>query len=408
MGSPRLEARWRRGVSRRKAIAGLAGVLAGSPLFAERSLGQIDPRPFREHKRLPGLNEMLESFDFEPVMFANVPLATYDYTAHGDGSEFTVRRNRQAFEWVDLVPGRRLDPGDVDLSTEILGARMKYPIMVAPSAAQVTIHPDGEVGMRRGAIAASNTPTILSHVSSTPVQKVAAAGTGPLWAQFYPQQDPSAGRRILEEAQAAGCGAIVVTVDQQASYYERTEHDRNLGGGPRRAGRGSSAAEATKGPALYRVSTNRLWYSWQYLDEIRKIIKVPMLVKGILTAEDAKLCVEHGIDGIIVSNHGGRSMDYGPSTIEVLPEIVAAVNHRVPVITDSGYRRGSDILKALALGADAVLLGRATRWALGAFGAAGVQRLLEILQRELIEAAAATGRGTRASIDPSIVRARFP
>jgi isopentenyl diphosphate isomerase/L-lactate dehydrogenase-like FMN-dependent dehydrogenase len=137
------------------------------------------------------------------------------------------------------------------------------------------------------------------------------------------------------------------------------------------------------------------------------MLKAPLLVKGILTAEDATLCVEHGVDGIIVSNHGGRSMDYGPSTLEVLPEIVAAVNRRIPVITDSGYRRGSDILKALALGADAVLLGRTTRWALGAFGAPGVQRLLEMAQQELVAAAAAAGRPTRASIDRSIIRTRF-
>jgi len=229
-----------------------------------------------------------------------------------------------------------------------------------------------------------------------------------LWSQLYPQQDRNVGRQILEQSQAAGCTAIVVTVDQQAPFYERTQQNRNLGGNPRRAARGSAEAPPLKGPGLYRVSTGRLWYTWQYLDEIRTIIKVPMLVKGILTADDARLCLEHGVDGIIVSNHGGRSMDYGPSTLEVLPEIVAAVNGRIPVITDSGYRRGTDILKALALGADAVMLGRTTRWALGAFGAPGVQRLLEMLQQELVDAATAAGRATLASIDASIVKTRFP
>jgi 4-hydroxymandelate oxidase len=404
----KLETQWLQSTSRRKAIAGLAGVLAGSPLFQSRLPAQMDPRPFKDHKRLPGLDEMLTSFDFEPVMFANVPLVTYDYTAHGDGSEFTVRRNRQAFDWVDLVPGRRVDPKSVDLSTEVLGTRMKYPIMVAPSAVQVPLHPDGEIGMHRGATAASNTPMILSQITSTAVEKVAAAATGPLWSQFYPQEDRAAGRKILEEAQAAGCAAVVVTVDQQAPYYERTEQNRNLGGNPRRAGRGGAGDPPLAGPGLYRVSTRRLWYTWQYLDEIRTIVKVPMLVKGILTAEDARLCLEHGVDGVIVSNHGGRSMDYGPSTLEVLPAIVAAVNGRVPVITDSGYRRGADILKALALGANAVLLGRTPRWALGAFGAPGVHRLLEIMQRELVEATAAAGRAARASIDTSIVTTHFP
>ena len=157
----------------------------------------------------------------------------------------------------------------------------------------------------------------------------------------------------------------------------------------------------------YRVPDRRLWYEWSYFDRIRPFIKVPMLIKGVLTAEDARLSVERGLAGIIVSNHGGRSLDYGPSTIEVLPEIVAAVGGRIPVLVDSGFRRGADVLKALALGADAVCFGRATRWALGAFGAPGVQRVLEMLQAELVAAMAASGRASLADLDESAVRARF-
>jgi isopentenyl diphosphate isomerase/L-lactate dehydrogenase-like FMN-dependent dehydrogenase len=360
---------------------------------------------------------MATAFDFEPVMFANVPLSIYDYTAHGDGSEFTLRRNRQAFEWVDLVPGsnvKAVDASRVDLSCEILGLRLKYPIMVAPTATQVPLHPDGESGMHRAATEAANTPMIVSHNTSTSVDRIAAAAKGPLWWQFYPAQSLDATKEILDTALNAGCSAVVVTVDQQASYYERSQHDRNLGGrGGGRGGRGaaasatSPAAAPATGPARYRLQAGRLWYTWRYLDELRRMLKVPLLVKGIVTAEDAALCIEHGVDGIVVSNHGGRSMDYGPSTLEVLPEIVATVNRRIPVLTDSGYRSGADILKALALGADAVMLGRTTRWALGAFGAPGVQRLLEMIQRELVEAAAVSGRATRASIDASLVRTRF-
>jgi isopentenyl diphosphate isomerase/L-lactate dehydrogenase-like FMN-dependent dehydrogenase len=145
------------------------------------------------------------------------------------------------------------------------------------------------------------------------------------------------------------------------------------------------------------------------LNQVRKFIKTPIIIKGIVTAEDARLCVEHGFDGIVVSNHGGRSMDYGPSTLEALPEVVAAVNGKIPVMIDSGFRRGSDVLKALALGADAVWLGRASRWALGAFGPPGVQRLLsEIIFKELIDATAAMGKTTLASIDASIVKQNWP
>ncbi len=408
----RVEQRWRHSPSRRRALASLAGLVAGSPLVASGVTAQQDPRPLKDHKRLPGLDEMQSAFDFEPVMFANVPQAIYDYTAHGDGSEFTLRRNREAFEWVDLVPGRPLDRSHVDLSCEVLGARMKYPIMVAPTAAMVPLHPEGEAGMHRAATESSNTPMIVSQNTSLPIDRIAAAATGPLWWQLYPYQPQGyeTSKEVLDRAQAAGCTAVVVTVDQQASYYERTAQDRNLGGTPRTGGRGGAATgpAPTSGPALYRLSTGRLWYTWRYLDEVRRMIKVPLVVKGILTAEDATLCLEHGVDAIIVSNHGGRSMDYGPSTLEVLPEIVAAVDGRIPVITDSGYRRGGDILKALALGANAVLLGRATRWALGAFGPAGAQRLLEMIQRELVDAAALAGRATLASIDASVVKTRFP
>jgi isopentenyl diphosphate isomerase/L-lactate dehydrogenase-like FMN-dependent dehydrogenase len=406
-----IERRWLHSRSRRKALAALAGLAAGSPLIGSGAAAQLDPRPLKDHRRLPGLDEMVTAFDFEPVMFANIPLSVYDYTAHGDGSEFTLRRNRQAFDWVDLVPGAPIDPAQVDLSCEIFGMKMRFPIMVAPTATMVPLHPDGEIGMYRAATEASNTPMIVSHNTSTAIDRIAAGAKGPLWWQFYPSQSLDATREILDSALTAGCRAVVVTVDQQASYYERSVQDRNLGG--RGAGRGrggapapSSTAAAT-GPAKYRLQPGRLWYTWQYLDEVRRMLKVPLIVKGILTAEDAVMCVEHGVDGIIVSNHGGRSMDYGPSTLEVLPEIVAAVNRRVPILTDSGYRRGVDILKALALGADAVLLGRATRWALGAFGAPGAQRLLEMMQQELAAAAAAAGHQTRASIDRTAIRTHF-
>jgi isopentenyl diphosphate isomerase/L-lactate dehydrogenase-like FMN-dependent dehydrogenase len=395
-------------VSRRRALAGLAGFVAGASLTGRRLSAQADPRPFFEHRRTPGLDEMLTPFDFEPVLFANVPLQVYDYTAHGDGSEFTLRRNRQAFDWVDLVPGRPIASESVNLATEVLGTPMAYPILVAPTAVQVPLHPDGEAGMYGAATASSNTPMVLSYNSSLGVDRVAAAATGSLWCQFYPQQDREAGKRALDAFQTAGCRALVVTVDQQASYYERSQHNRHLGRNPRPAFRGSGGPPPTSGPALYRVNPVRLWYTWDYLDEVRRLVSVPILVKGILTADDARLCVERGMDGIIVSNHGGRSMDYGPSTLEVLPEIVAAVDGRIPLIVDSGFRRGEDILKALALGARAVMIGRPARWALGAFGPAGVQRLLEMLQRELVGAAAAAGCASVAGIGPAIVTTRLP
>ena len=263
--------------------------------------------------------------------------------------------------------------------------------------------------MFKAATAASNTLMILSTNTSTPVTQVAPAALGgTLWGQFYPLQNLATTQQWMDTYQNAGCNGIIVTIDQQASYYERTLQDRNLGGRVRTGGAGAGGGPAAlTGSARYRVNTGRLWYTWQYIDAVRKMVKGPLLLKGILEAEDARLAIEHGADAIIVSNHGGRSMDYGPSTLEVLPEIVAAVNGRVPVLFDSGIRRGADIFKALALGANGVCLGRAARWGLGAFGPAGAQRLIEILQRELVQTAAAAGCARLSDINKTTVKANF-
>jgi 4-hydroxymandelate oxidase len=405
-----IERSWLRSPSRRIALARVAGLMAASPIAA--AVAQSDPRPLSEHRRALSLAEMQTSFDFEPVFFGNVLLPVYDYTAHGDGSEFTLRRNRQAFDWVDIVPTRAPIPeSQVDLSSELLGAKLKFPIIVAPSAAMKPLHPDGEIGMFKAATAASNTLMILSINTSTPVTEVApAAPGGTLWGQFYPAEALASTQRLMDMYQNAGCNGIIVTVDQQASYYERTEQDRNYGGRVR-SGRSGAAtgggAASPSGAALYRIGGGRLWYTWQYIDAVRKMVKGKLLIKGILDPEDAKLAIEHGADGIIVSNHGGRSMDYGPSTLEVLPEIVAAVNDRIPVLFDSGVRRGADIFKALALGANAVMLGRTTRWGLAAYGTVGAQRLIEILQQELVQVAASVGCAKLSDINKTTVKADF-
>jgi isopentenyl diphosphate isomerase/L-lactate dehydrogenase-like FMN-dependent dehydrogenase len=397
---------WRAGLSRRKAFRRMAAFLAASPLLR----GQQDP--FRDHSRVLGLDELVTSFDFEAVFYEKVPRETYNYTAYGVNSEFTLRRNREAFDWVELVPKAVANVSSIDAATDVLGTAMQFPIMLAPSAAHVALHPDGETGTYQGATAAARTPMIVSHVSSLPFEKIAEGANGPLWYQLYPTEEMAPNQERLDKAQAAGCKAIVVTVDQQAAYYERRLHDRNLLGGdggpnPRARTRSRSGRRVAPERNRYRISTGRLWYDWRIFDELRPIIKVPMLAKGILTAEAALQCVEHGIDGIVVSNHGGRALDYSPSTLEVLPEIVDAVGGRVPVLIDGGFRRGSDILKALALGADAVCLGRVPRWGLGAFGAPGVQRVLEILQAELKLAMAHTGRPSISSVDRSLVRTDF-
>jgi len=408
------ERSWLTNPSRRTALVRVAGLMAASPIAG--AVAQTDPRPLSAVRRAVSLAEIQTAFDFEPVFFGNVPVRTYDYTAHGDGSEFTLRRNRQAYDWVDIVPARAPVPASqVDLSSELLGVKMKFPIIVGPSTGQGALHPDGEIGMFRGATAASNTLMIIASGSSIPVAKVAtSAPGGTLWEQFYPIEDLTIAQRAMDNYQNLGLTNIMVTIDQQASYYERDELDRHFGGRvggaatlTAGADRGAGAGAGEHGSLRYRVSDRRLWYSWQYIDALRKMIKGKMLIKGILDPEDARLAIEHGADGITVSNHGGRSMDYGPSTLEVLPEVVAAVNGRIPVLFDSGIRRGADIFKALALGANGIQIGRAARWGLAAFGTAGAQRVIEILQQELVQAAAACGCAKLSDIDKTTVRTHF-
>lgn len=393
----KIEEEWRRGFSRREAISGLAMFLAGSPLLH----AQRDPWPLDQHRRFLGFDEMLTAFDFEPVFRANVPLAVYDYSAHGTDSEFTLRRNRDAFDWVELVGQGGVDPKEVDTSTEIFGRPMKSPIMLAPTSRQRDLHPDGELGMYRAATTTSTT-MIVSNASSFPFTRIAEAADGPLWYQLYARRDIELNREPLAEGQDVGAQTVVVTIDQQASYYERDLHIRSLGG----VVRGPRPAREFSNP--YGVGDGRLWYEWKLFDDLRPMINVPMLAKGILTGEGAKRCLEQGVDGIVVSNHGGRALDYGPSTLEVLEEVVDAVDGRVPVLIDSGFRRGSDVLKALALGADAVCLGRASRWGLGAFGEQGAQKVIEIINQELVQAMAAAGCPDVKSIDRGIIRTNFP
>jgi 4-hydroxymandelate oxidase len=419
-----IEKMWAASPSRRKALTRLAGFMAASPIGA--AMAQQDPtKPLSAVRRIPGLAEMRTSFDFQPVFEGNLLPTIYEYTAHGDGSEFTLRRNRQAFVWVDIVPTRGPVPeSQVDLSSELLGVKMKFPMIVGPSSGQNQLHPEGEIGMFKGATAAGMVDVLASGTNGTVKAALAAAPGGTMWAQHYPIENLTTMQKALEGVQDAGGTNIVVTVDQQASVYERTLLIRNLGGratGGVTAGGGNAAAAAAAaaaakaaagGPAVpgsvrYRVSDRRLWYSWAYIDAVRKVAKDKLVVKGILDPEDAKLAIEHGADAIIVSNHGGRSMDYGPSTLEVLPEIVAAVNGRIPVLFDSGIRRGADIFKALALGANGVSLGRSARWGLGAFGAAGAQRVFEILQQELIQVAAAAGCAKLSDINKTTVKTHF-
>jgi len=226
---------WAQSVSRRRAFRNLASFLAASPLL------RAQQDPFRDHSRVPGLNELKDAFDFEAVAYAKLPRYAYDYTSYGADSEFTLRRNREAYDWVELIPRRVADVGKIRTATEILGTKMDYPIMVAPSSGHGALHPDGELATHKGTSAASKTTMIVSNGASAGMDKIAAVADGPLWFQLYPRENIDDDRDQLEKAQASGCKAVVITVDQQISTapYERTLHDRNISGrgaGPQRAG----------------------------------------------------------------------------------------------------------------------------------------------------------------------------
>jgi len=410
----RLENQWLSGATRRTAIKSLmTSFVAGSPLL------RAQQDPYRDHSRVPALREMINAFDFEPVAYAKLPRDAYDYTALGVEDEFTLRRNRQAFEWVELIPRGIVDANSVTTATEVLGTKMAFPIMIAPTASHLSLHPEGEFGMHKGATAAAGTPMIISNNASLPIDKIGKAAAGPIWFQLYPKETLEDYRESIETAQDAGCKGIVFTYEgasgtSSTGPRERALHDRHLDS-QRQEQDAKNNGEKPRAPETrrsrrvqkYGTSGSTAGIDWKQLDSIRALSKVPFLAKGILTGEDAKACVEHGLSGIVVSNHGGRVMDYGPATIEALSEVVDGTQGRIPVLVDGGFRRGADVLKALALGAKAVCLGRVPRWGLAAYGPAGTQRILEIVQGELILAMASTGRSTLDSIDRTLVRTDF-
>ena len=361
------------------------------------------------------MDEIANVLEFEPVARAKMKQIDYDYVAGGVEGEYSLRRNRKAFDWMSIVPRGMADVESIDTSIVLLGQRMEYPLLVDPSAGHERIHPGGEPETRRGA-GAAETAMVVSNQAGFPIGQIAQAAEGPIWQQLYIHRNREAARERVGRAVDAGCGAVCLTVDAQySSLRERLRHDRHLTARPpgsrsrrrprrRRGGAAAGARQAT----LYGTLPESPDETWEFYDTLRSWTDLPLLAKGLLTAEDAELAVEHGVDAIVVSNHGARYLEYTPSTIEVLPEIVDAVAGRIPVLIDGGFRRGDDIFKALAIGASAVLVGRPPLWGLGAFGAAGVERVLRMMQAELVLAMAHTGCSRISDIDRSLVRTDFP
>ncbi|MBT5219489.1 MAG: alpha-hydroxy-acid oxidizing protein [Woeseia sp.] len=348
--------------------------------------------------------DAIDIFDLELTASGKIPVAHWGYLATGVNDDSTLRANRTAFEKYFVRSLRLQDVLDVDSSVEILGTRWPTPIVMAPVGSQKAFHADGELGSARAA-KSRNHLQMLSTVSSTSIEEVTAAREAPLWFQLYTMGGWQGIRARLRRAEAAGSPVVVLTVDNVPGGDRHT-----LARAVRKDSRdcsvcheGSGVAARTK-PMAGGGTDERFGVTWEFLDRLQQETTMKVFVKGIVTAEDAERCVEQGVDGIIVSNHGGRGDDSGRGTIDSLAEIAPVVRGRTTLMMDSGIRRGNDIFKAIALGADAVLVGRPYIWGLGAFGQAGVERALDILTNELRVAMQSFGTRTIADIGRSNIQ----
>jgi 4-hydroxymandelate oxidase len=356
--------------------------------------------------------EAINVFDFEPVMRQNVPPAHFGYMASGIDDEVTLRANREGFLKFQLRPRRLVDVSKVDMSTDILGTKYSSPIMIAPVGGHRGYNLDGEEGVAKAAKVGDHL-MILSTQTSTGVEDVVKARGGPIWMQLYATNKFEVAAHHIKRAENAGCSAVAVTVDRSGGRnqetlfrLQRTDtrdcrecHDRTSIA----TDQGHKAMyEGVDLSGLRNIQSSTM--NWDYLKRLRDITKMKVVIKGLLAWEDAKLAADAGYDAIIVSNHGARSEDSGRSTIDALPEIVEAVNGRMPILIDSGFRRGTDICKALCMGATGVAVGRPYIWALGAFGQPGVERALELLRIELLGIMQQVGAPSIKALTPAMVR----
>jgi len=339
----------------------------------------------------------LNLFDFEPAAQARLSADVYAFIAGGAGDELTTRWNRESLDRIRLCPRNLEDVSGVDLSVSQPGLDLPHPILLAPIGFQRLMHVEGETGTVRGASAAGAT-TVVSMGTTTPTEALVHAATRPIWSQMYMLYSRAFVREFVERVHAAGTQAIVVTIDT-ASNGPRNRQERAKFAVPADLvvpHMTPGVGEAADPKFVERVT-------WTDLEWLRSIVRLPLWVKGILNPKEADRAIGLGASGLIVSNHGGRNLDGNPATIDALPRVIETVAGRVPVLMDGGIRRGTDVLKALALGASAVLIGRPYVYGLAVGGAAGVSTVLEILKTELRMAMMLTGRPNVASIDRSVL-----
>ena len=331
----------------------------------------------------------------------------WEFMRGGAADELTLRWNEEAYRRLRLMPRHLVDVSRLDTGVSLFGRTLSHPILLAPVAYQRLMHPDGELAAAAGA-AAAEAAMVLSSFSTVTLEEVASAAKVPLWFQLYIQPDREFTVGLVRRAEAAGFEVLVVTVDTPVlgARYREQRVAFALPKGIEQANlRGLATATGDhrpKGQAIYSaVLDPRL--SWRDIDWLRSVTRLPVVLKGVLNPDDAGRAVNAGVSGLIVSNHGGRNMDTVPATIDALPAVCARVAGRVPVLVDGGIRRGTDVLKAIALGASAVLIGRPYVYGLAVGGVDGVAHVVRILRRELEMAMALSGRTSIAAIDGSVI-----
>lgn len=402
------------GLAGRKALADDA-VRIPSPLPDPISWGLLSADTL-----IKSPQEALSVFDFELVARQNVPLAHFAKVATGSGDEITMRANRADFAKVRLVPRRLRYVSKPDSSITLFGAKWDSPFFICPTGSVKAMHPDGNIAVSRAAEAGKHLQILAGAESIAIEDCMEARGGTPIWFQLYPHfYNFEVARDIIARAESRGSPVLVLTIDEPVHpSFEtlerlRRQDQRNCmdchltpaGGGLTRVRGGATNFDVITPEQWQQVQQWRASHpswgkmswgplNWDVVRRLRDSTKMKVVLKGVLAAEDASLCVKYGFDGIIVSNHGGRAGDFGTTSISVLPGIAAAVQRKIPILVDSGFRRGMDAVKALALGATAVGIGRPYLWGLGAFGQAGVERVLEILRTETMVSMAEVGAST--------------
>ena len=376
----------------RRAFLGAAAAL---PALWSWARGDDTPPPAVLYRRAPpavtSAGQVLDVMGFEPLAHDALPPAHFAYIATGVDDDLTVARNHEAFNHYEIRARRFADLRQLDTSRTVFGERWPSPLYLSAVSAMRAFHPEGELAVARAA-RERGTPLMLSSGTSTPLDAVSSVLGHAPWQQLYPTDDWQVTLGIVRRAQAAGCPAIVLTVDSPVDPRNNETLRRAMRADNRNClacHRNNSHDMWRRGPMfsgldvshVSRLQPPDLTLDW--LDRLRRQVKARLYIKGIVTGEDAALAVEHGADAVIVSNHGGRNEETLRATVDCLPEVVAAVRRRVPVFVDGGIRRGTDVFKALALGATAVGIGRPEAWGLAAFGQSGVEAVIDILNREL-------------------------